>query len=63
MEQFRPRIKEGQDADALLNRIRYYTLLRLHELVRARSYENLCLDIAAAVTDQVLSKEYTERND
>jgi hypothetical protein len=43
MEQFRPRIKEGEDADALLKSIRYYTLLRLHELVPARSYEALCL--------------------
>ena len=63
MEQFRPRIKEGQDADALLNSVRYYTLLRLHEFVRARSYEDLCLDIAARISDKVLSKEYTERND
>jgi hypothetical protein len=31
MEQFRPRIKEGEDADALLKNVRYYTLLRLHE--------------------------------
>ncbi len=63
MEQFRPRIKEGQDADALLNSIRYYTLLRLHEFVRARSYEDLCREIAAEIGDKVLSKEYIESND
>lgn len=63
MEQFRPRIKEGQDADALLSSIRYYTLLRLHEFVRARSYEDLCLQIAAEIGDKVLSKEYIESND
>src|SRR4029077_6646128 len=54
MEQFRPRIKEGEDADALLNSVRYYTLLRLHELVPARSYEALCLSIAADIGDKVL---------
>jgi hypothetical protein len=59
MEQFRPRIKEGEDADALLKSVRYYTLLRLHELVPARSYEALCLSIAADIGDKVLSKEYT----
>jgi hypothetical protein len=53
----------GEDADALLNSVRYYTLLRLHELVPARSYEALCLSIAADIGDKVLSKEYTERND
>ena len=63
MEQFRPRIKEGEDADALLKSVRYYTLLRLHELVLARSYEALCLSSAADIGDKVLSKEYTERND
>jgi hypothetical protein len=56
-------LKEGEDADALLNSVRYYTLLRLHELVPARSYETLCLSIAADIGDKVLSKEYTERND
>src|ERR1700738_4723734 len=30
MEQFQPRIKEGEDAQALLTSIQYYTLLRLH---------------------------------
>src|SRR5271169_5240082 len=63
MEQFRPQIKEGDDADALLAGIQYYTLLRLHEVVPARSYENLCLSIAADLDDKVLSKEYTERDD
>jgi hypothetical protein len=55
-------LKEGEDADALLNSVRYYTLLRLHELVPARSYETR-LSIAADIGDKVLSKEYTERND
>jgi hypothetical protein len=63
MEEFRPRMKEGEDADALLASIQYYTLLRLHEVVRARSYETLCLSIAADLGNKVLSKEYTERND
>ena len=63
MEQFRPRMKEGEDAEALLTSIQYYTLLRLHEVVPALSYETLCLSIAADLGDKVLSKEYTERND
>ncbi len=63
MEEFRPRMKEGENADALLATIQYYTLLRLHEVIPARSYENLCLSIAADIGDKVLSKEYTERND
>jgi hypothetical protein len=63
LEEFRPRMKEGEDADALLARIEYYTLLRLHEVVRARSYETLCMSIAADIGDKVLSREYTERDD
>jgi hypothetical protein len=63
MEQFQPRIKEGEDAEALLTNIQYYTLLRLHEVVPARSHETLCLSVAADIGDKVLSKEYTERND
>jgi hypothetical protein len=63
MEQFQPRIKEGEDAQALLTSIQYYTLLRLHEVVPARSHETLCLSVAADIGDKVLSKEYTERND
>src|SRR6266404_7160005 len=63
MEQFRPRIKEGEDAQALLTSIQYYTLLRLHEVVPDRSHETLCLRVAADIGDKVLSKEYTERND
>ena len=63
IEQFRPRFKEGEDAEALLTSIQYYTLLRLHEVVPARSYETLCLSIAADLGDKVLSSEYTERND
>jgi len=63
MEQFRPRMKEGENADALLASIRYFTLLRLHEVVPARSYKTLCLRIAANIGDKVLSREYTERSD
>ena len=61
--QFQPRIKEGEDAEALLTSIQYYTLLRLHEVVPARSRETLCLSVAADIGDKVLSKEFTERND
>jgi len=63
LEQFRPRIKEGEDGDALLISIRYYTLLRLHELVPGRSLQTLCARIAAEIGAKVLSEEYTERND
>ena len=63
MEEFRPRIKKGEDAEALLASIQYYTLLRLHEVVPARSYEALCQSIVADLGNEVLSKEYTERND
>ena len=63
MEQFQPRLKEGEDAKALLSSIQYYTLLRLHEVVPARSHETLCSSVAADIGDKVLSKEYTERND
>jgi hypothetical protein len=63
LAEFRPRMKEGENAEALLARIQYYTLLRLQEVVRARSYESLCLSMAADLGDKVLSKEYTERND
>jgi hypothetical protein len=63
MGQFRPRMKEGENSDALFASIRYYTLLRLHEVVPARSYETLRLSMAAELGDKVLSKEFTERND
>jgi hypothetical protein len=63
MEEFRPRIKEGEDADALLKKLHYYTLLRLYEAVSARSYASLCLKISAYIDDKALSKEYTLRND
>ena len=62
-EQYRLRIKEGEDSDALLAGIRSYTLLRLHELVPGRSRQALCASIAAEIGDKVLSKEYNERND
>lgn len=63
LEQFRARIKEGEDRDALLTSIRYYTLLRLHELVPGRSLQTLCARISAEIGAKVLSEEYTERND
>jgi hypothetical protein len=63
IESFRPRIKEGEDATALLKSIQYYTLLRLHEVVPAQSSENLCGRIADDIGNKVLSQEYTERND
>jgi hypothetical protein len=63
IEEFRPRLKEGEDAEALLTSIQYYTLLRLHEVVPARSYEAVCQSIVADLGNEVLSKEYTERND
>ena len=63
VEQYRVRVKEGEDSDALLAGTRFYTLLRLHELMPARSHQALCTSIAAEIGDKVLSKEYTERND
>src|SRR6266566_798576 len=55
LEQFQPRIKKGEDAEALLSSIQYYTLLRLHEVVPARSHETLCSSVAADIGDKVLS--------
>ena len=63
IEQFRPRVKEGEDGDALLTSIRYYTLLRLHEVIPDRSYQSLCARIVAEFGNKVLAREYTERND
>ena len=63
MEEFQPRMKEGEDEEALLSSIQYYTLLRLHEVVPGRSYEALCQSIAADLGNKMLSKEYAERND
>lgn len=62
MEEFSPQIKAGEDADALLKGLRFYLMLRLHELIPARSLASLCLAIAADIGDKVLSKEYTEGN-
>ena len=62
-EEFRPRIKEGEDANALLATIRYFTLLRLHELLPAQTSDALCARIADDISDKVLAKEYTERDD
>jgi hypothetical protein len=61
--EYRPRLKAGEDADALSAAIRYYTLLRLHEVVPGRSALNVCARVAADIDDKVLSKEYTERDD
>lgn len=63
MEQFRPQMKASENTEALLSSIRYYTLLRLHELISDRTYENLCSTISGDIGDKVLSKEYTERDD
>jgi len=63
MEQFRPRIKKGEDKTAFLTSINYYTLIRMHEIVPSGSYANLCRSIAADLAAKVLSKEYTERDD
>jgi len=63
MEEFRPRIKKGQERNALLTSINYYTLIRMHEIVPSHSYENLCQSIVADLAEKVLSKEFTERDD
>jgi len=63
MEEFRPRIKEGEDANALLNNIHYFTLLRLHELLPDQTASALCERVAVDLGQKVLSAEYTERND
>jgi hypothetical protein len=59
MEEFRTCIKEGEDAKALLDSIRYYTLLRLHEFIPGQSNEALCARVTADIGERVLSKEYT----
>ena len=63
VEQFRPRLKKGDDADALLTAMHYYTLLRLHEIVPGHSTRQVCATVAADIANKVLSREYTERND
>lgn len=63
METFRPRIKEGEDATALLKSIQFYTLLRLHEVIPAQANEALCTRIVTDIRDKVLKQEYTERAD
>ncbi len=63
IEQFRLRVREGEDSDALLTSIGNYILLRLHEVVPGRSYQNLCASIVSEFGNKVLAKEYTERND
>ena len=63
MEEFRPRMKEGEDANALLNNIRYFTLLRLHKLLPDQTVSALCERVATDLEQKVLSAEYTERDD
>ena len=63
MDTFRPRIKEGEDATALLKSIQFYTLLRLHEVIPAQANEALCTRIVADISEKVLAQEYTERSD
>jgi hypothetical protein len=63
MEQFRPRLKEGEEADGLLSAMRYHTLLRLHEVVPGRTAQSVCTKVAAEISDKLLSKEYTEHDD
>ena len=46
-----------------MKKLHYYTLLRLHEAVSARSYASLCLKIIAFIDDKALSNEYILRND
>ena len=63
MEMFRPRIKEGEDATALLKSIQFYTLLRLHEVIPAQANEVLCTRIVTDISEKVLTQEFTERAD
>jgi hypothetical protein len=63
MEEFRPRIKQGEDSDAFLRNIRYYTLIRLHETLSGSSYKNLCYSITDELARKVLPEEYTARDD
>jgi hypothetical protein len=43
--------KEGEDADALLATMRFYTLLGLHEVVPGWSTQNVCTKIFAEPRD------------
>jgi hypothetical protein len=61
--EFRPRMKSGEDTEALLATIRSYTLLRLHEVVPGRTAQSVCTKIAAEINDKLLSEEYTEHDD
>jgi hypothetical protein len=56
-------MKEGEDANALLNNIRYFTLLRLHKLLPDQTVSALCERLATDLEQKVLSAEYTERDD
>ena len=46
-EQYRVRIKEGEDSEALLTGIRSYTLLRLHELAACRTLAEVSAYVVA----------------
>jgi hypothetical protein len=63
IEEFRPRMKAGEDAEALLATIRYYTLLRLHEVLPGRTAQSVCTKIATEISHKLLADEYTERDD
>ena len=57
-EQYRARVKEGEDSDAPLADIRSFALLRLHELVPGRSRQALC----ASITAESATKCYPPKN-
>jgi hypothetical protein len=57
VEQYRLRIKNGKDSDALLAGIRSYTLLRLRELVPGSVPSSSLWKLAAGIGDKVLCKE------
>jgi hypothetical protein len=63
VEELRPGIKRGEETDALLATIPYYTLLRLHEVVLGRTAQSVCTKIVTVISDRLLSEEYTERDD
>ena len=63
LEQYLPPFREGEDRDAILTSMQYYTLLRLHEVLPGRSPQALCAKIAEEIGDKVLPQAYTERND
>ena len=62
-EEFRPRMRVGADTEALLATIRYFTLLRLHEIVPGRTAHSVCTKIITEISDKLLPGEYTARDD